>query len=957
MSSPNKPNAEELFNAVLERQTPQERSAFLSQHCPDGHVRQQVEALLRAHERASAFLETPVVDAEATMLSAGGEIVGAMIGPYKVLQRIGEGGFGAVYMAEQQQPVRRMVALKIIKAGMDTRQVIARFEAERQALAMMDHPHIARVLDAGATDAGRPYFVMELVRGVRITEYCDSRKLDTRQRLELFMDVCHAVQHAHQKGIIHRDLKPSNILVTLHDSKPVPKVIDFGIAKATHQRLTDKTLFTEFRQLIGTPEYMSPDQADISGLDIDTRTDIYSLGVLLYELLTGTTPFDARTLRTAPYGEIQRIIREEEPPVPSSRVHTIAGGARTPASRGAGGSSAEAIAQQRGTDVAGLRRALRGDLDWIVMKALEKDRTRRYQTAKELADDIQRFLDRVPVVAGPPGAAYKLRKFVQRHRLGVVASSLIVAALVVGFSLATLGFVQARRQARHSREVSAFLTELITRHELDLRQPTLDTSDVIRRAEELFGDDHALIGSMLLTRASSLIAAARNDDALQATNEALRMFRSRWPPDQPSIAAAIAMQAQVYQEKGDLARAESLYREALEMKRRLYGERSKATADALDALTGLLLLYGSPQDPAEIGGLWRETVRAYEAALGPDHPVTVRELCSFACWTANNLDADESGRLLTDAVERARRVLGMDDLARFKAINALAQVRWLKQGDLRGTIPLIHELLDMAVRIFHEDSVVVASIRVQLAPLLAQAGDTDAAGRALEEYLAVRERASIQPNIVLVSLASTARDTLRGWLREHPHIEKRLLDRMLSDAAATIDTSEDYRELLVDAAKWMAANRYEPDAEAAYRKALALLRADPKSAPEKRGDVLLALGELLLDAGRPAEAESLLAECVELRRASQPAGHWLIGEASSALGQTAADQGDFERAEPLLLEANAVLQNHPESPAKRRRETVERLVNLYERWGRPEQAERWRARQPASGPRQGEGGP
>ncbi|MEP0847607.1 MAG: serine/threonine protein kinase [Phycisphaerae bacterium] len=947
MSSAERPNVEELFNAALERQTPQERSVFLAQHCPDGQVREHVQALLRAHDCASAFLESPAVDAQATMLSAGGEIVGAMIGAYKVLQRIGEGGFGAVYMAEQQHPVRRMVALKIIKAGMDTRQVIARFEAERQALAMMDHPHIARVLDAGATESGRPYFVMELVRGIRITEYCDSRKLDTRQRLELFMDVCHAVQHAHQKGIIHRDLKPSNILVTLHDSRAVPKVIDFGIAKATHQRLTDKTLFTEFRQLIGTPEYMSPDQADISGLDIDTRTDVYSLGVLLYELLTGTTPFDAKTLRTAPYDEIQRIIREEEPPVPSSRVHTIAGGARTPASRG-GSSSAEAIAQQRSTDVAGLRRALRGDLDWIVMKSLEKDRTRRYQTAKELADDIQRFLDRVPVIAGPPGAAYKLRKFVQRHRLGVLASGLIVAALVAGLSLATLGFVHARRQALHSREVSAFLTELVTRHELDLRQPTLETSDVIRRAEELFGDDHALIGSMLLTRASSLIAAARNDDALRAIEAALRMFRSRSAPDQPSIAAAIAMQAQIHQEKGDLARAEELYREALDMKRRLYGERSKVTADALGSLTGLLLLYGSPQDPAEIERFWRETVRAYEAALGPDHPMTVRELCSFACWTLNNADPDESERLLSDAVERARRVLGMDDLARFKAINALAQVRWLKQGDARGTVPLIHELLDMAVRIFRQDSLVVASIRIQLVPLLAQAGDLDAAGRSLEEYLAVRERAAIQPNIVLVSLESTARDALRGWLREHPHLEKRLLDCMLRDAEATIDASEDYRDLLVDAAEWMAANGYKPDAEAAFRNALALQPADPKSAPQKRGDVLLALGELLLDADRAAEAEPLLAECVELRRASQPAGHWLIAEASSALGQAAAEQGAFERAEPLLLEANAVLQNHPESPAKRRREAVERLVRLYERWGRAEQAERWRARQPAS---------
>ena len=298
-----------------------EREAYIEGACGDDvKLRKEVEAMLRAHEEAGDFLAAPTNESAATIPSFPNEKPGAIIDRYKILQLIGEGGFGAVYMAEQQKPVKRRVALKIIKLGMDTKQVIARFEAERQALAMMNHPNIATVLDAGATETGRPYFVMELVKGVPITEYCDTESLSTKDRLDLFIDVCHAVQHAHQKGIIHRDIKPSNVMVTLHDGKPVPKVIDFGIAKATNRELTDKTLFTEYRQLIGTPQYMSPEQAEMSGLDIDTRSDIYSLGVLLYELLTGTTPFDPKRLRSAALGEIQRIIREEEPDKPSTRL-------------------------------------------------------------------------------------------------------------------------------------------------------------------------------------------------------------------------------------------------------------------------------------------------------------------------------------------------------------------------------------------------------------------------------------------------------------------------------------------------------------------------------------------------------------------------------------------------------------------------------------------------------------
>jgi WD40 repeat protein len=408
---------------------PQERQRFLDDACgDDADLRKDVESLAAALEARGEHFFPPTHQGTAGPLEAIDrmateelmEAAGTTIGRYRLLQLIGEGGFGMVYMAEQQTPVHRRVALKVIKLGMDTKQVIARFEAERQALALMDHPNIAKVLDAGATDAGRPYFVMELVQGVPITDYCDQVSLYTRQRLELFAQVCRAVQHAHQKGIIHRDLKPSNVLVTLHDGVPVPKVIDFGIAKATHgQRLTEKTLFTEFRQMVGTPEYMAPEQAGISGLDVDTRSDVYGLGVLLYELLTGTTPFEARELRARAHDEIQRIIREVEPPNPSTRLSTLAA------------ATAVTVAARRGTEPRKLGRLVHGELDWIVMKCLEKERGRRYPSALGLAEDLERWLRAEPIGARPVGPFRKAAKWARRKPATAALAAVTAAALLL----------------------------------------------------------------------------------------------------------------------------------------------------------------------------------------------------------------------------------------------------------------------------------------------------------------------------------------------------------------------------------------------------------------------------------------------------------------------------------------------------------------------------------------------
>ena len=428
-------NEEAIFAAAIEIESAAERESFVKSACgQDSKLLARVESLLKVYYEDKDFLKSPPGVNETIGNAVLSEGPGTRIDRYKLLQMIGEGGFGVVYMAEQEEPIRRRVALKIIKLGMDTKKVIARFEAERQALAMMEHPNIAKVLDAGATETGRPYFVMELVRGIPITDYCDKNNLDTRQRLQLFIDVCKAIQHAHQKGIIHRDIKPSNVLITLRDDdSPVPKIIDFGIAKATQARLTEKTLFTEFKQFIGTPEYMSPEQTQMRELDVDTRSDIYSLGVLLYELLTGTTPFEAERLRSAAFDEIVRIIREEEPDKPSTRLNTL-------------GEALTDVAKHRQVGLGELCKLLRGDLDWIVMKTLEKDRTRRYETANELAMDIERHLSDEPVSAGPPGVGYRVGKFVRRHRTGVAAGLLVAAALVIGLCLSLIGFVQASRQ-------------------------------------------------------------------------------------------------------------------------------------------------------------------------------------------------------------------------------------------------------------------------------------------------------------------------------------------------------------------------------------------------------------------------------------------------------------------------------------------------------------------------------
>jgi len=667
---------EAIFDGALQKASDAERAAYLEGACgPNAELRSRVDTLLRAHFSAGGFLQA-TIDSEPPR-----EGPGAVIGRYKLLQQIGEGGFGVVYMAEQLEPVRRKVALKIIKLGMDTKQVVARFESERQALALMDHPHIARVFDAGSTDSGRPYFVMELVKGISITEYADKNELGMRERLSLFMTVCQAVQHAHQKGIIHRDIKPSNVLVTLHDGKPVPKVIDFGIAKATNHRLTEKTIFTEFRQIVGTPQYMSPEQAEMSGLDVDTRCDIYSLGVLLYELLTSTTPIEANWLQSAGYIEMQRIIREEDPPPPSLRVSTLH-------------EQIETVAKNRRAEPRTLSRIFKGDLDWIVMKALEKDRTRRYATAGDMAADIERYLQYEPVHASPPSLVYKIRKFAWRNRTPVTAALLVATALLAGLAMAVAGFVRASHEAEHSRQIARFLEDIVVAvnpSEADGRE--VDVEKVIRQARELFGNDHATVAAAL----DSLAMRSQHAGDLPSAERLFRESSSIWRmkgKNSPSLALTAGHLGTLLRMKGDDAGAEAALRESLKICTTLPDSMQLPFCDSRTELAALLQRSGR-LDEAE--SLVREALRIDRLQPQPRKYQIARNLELLTQVLVSGGRNDEAEQSLGDSIALLRSLVPSDSPA--AAHYCFAYGNWLRQhGRLEKAEPYLRE----AVRIYRD---------------------------------------------------------------------------------------------------------------------------------------------------------------------------------------------------------------------------------------------------------------
>jgi eukaryotic-like serine/threonine-protein kinase len=773
--------------------------AVLPSDAPDGHC---VRCILQYGLGHLSQLSATV---GSDRPSAVTEQAGNKIGRFQLLQQIGEGGCGIVFLAEQEEPVRRRVALKVIKLGMDTKSVIARFEAERQALAMMDHPNIATILDGGATESGRPYFVMELVQGPRITDYCDSRKLSTGQRLGLFLQVCQAVQHAHQKGIIHRDLKPSNILVAEENGAPVPKIIDFGIAKATtDQPLTDKTLFTAFDQFIGTPAYTSPEQAGLGGLDIDTRSDIYSLGILLYELLAGATPFDAGQFRRTAMDEMLRLIREKEPPQPSARLTTLTQ------------AELRAVAQCRQIEPAKLPAMLRGDLDWIVMKCLEKDRTRRYETANGLALDLRRYLKQEPVLARPPSLLYQFQKLVRRNKLIFAAASAIAAALAVGVALSVWSLVKEHQARLEAEKVAQFLEDMLkgVGPSVALGRDTALLKEILDKTAKRVGTDllkQPEVEAQLQYTLGEVYWELGDLENAEAMHRAALAVRIKALGRQnPVVAQSMRRLGHVLWRRGRLEEAEKMARAAVAMQRGLFSSRNLEVARSLDDLSAILNTKGTSDSVTEAAAALRESLstkiavlgrnnlevagtmedlagllprcgKAAEAAAlahealairtklqGADNPlVIIQSLKDQATDLESHGKLTEEETTLNDLMAAQRKLLGQEHPDLAQSLNRLAMV-FRKEGKLPQSEATRREALAMQRKLLGGENAEVAQTLSNLGQVLADQNKLPDAEGVDRECLGLRRKLFGQGDInVAYSL-----DYLGGVLEREGQLEE-----------------------------------------------------------------------------------------------------------------------------------------------------------------------------------------
>jgi serine/threonine protein kinase/Tfp pilus assembly protein PilF len=832
------------------------------------------------------------------------ENAGAVIGRYRLLQTMGEGGMGTVWMAEQEEPVRRRVALKIIKLGMDTKQIIARFESERQALALMDHPNIAKVLDAGATAQGRPYFVMELVRGVKITDYCDQHRLPARQRLGLFIQSCRAIQHAHQKGIIHRDIKPSNMLISIHDGVPAPKVIDFGIAKATSgQRLTDKTLFTEIEQVLGTPAYMSPEQAEMTSLDIDTRSDIYSLGVVLYELLTGRTPFDPAEMMAGGVDSMRRTIRETDPMRPSVRLSAMAAADRTQ------------VARQRNTEPPKLIQTLRGDLDWVVMKCLEKDRTRRYETANDLALDVQRHLDCKPVEARPPSNLYRFRRLVRRNKLAVGAVAIISLLLIVGAVISAWEAGVQRRlrlaaqdaqgraetAANQSREVARFLENM-----LEGVSPSV--------AKE---HDTTILRNILDQTAERL-------SALQ---------------DQPAVEAELRNTiGVVYTALGQYQPAEQMHRLALAARQRLFGNQSLDVAGSLANLGDDLLQEGNL---TEAESCYRQALAIEEKLFGAEDPNTATCQSSLARVLSAEGKLPEAEDYCRKSLNTRRKLLGENDPAVAISLNTLATVLE-EQGKFGDAESLERAVLKTRKNLLGEDHPSVAISLSNLGTVLRLEGKLQEAQSLYEQALRLSRKVlpPEHPNI-----ATALNNLANVFWDQHKLQDAETLARQALDARRKAMLPEKIADSLDTLAAILADEGKTSDAESRYRESLALRQKLLGEEHPAAAATLSHLGSLLEKEGKLDEATDLLRRCLSIREKTRPAS-WLTFHSRSALGGSLVRQKQYDEAESLLLSGCEGMQRRIQTiPAGSRffvRDAIQRLIDFYQNAQRPAEAARWK---------------
>jgi serine/threonine protein kinase/tetratricopeptide (TPR) repeat protein len=865
----NKPALRDLFVRALELQSEPERDAYLQdirRKHPDLYPK--LMALVR-NEKDDSFLEGPAAEALETLVGPAplAEAPGCVIGKYKLLERLGEGGFGVVYKAEQKEPVKRRVALKIIKVGMDTREVVARFEAERQALAIMDHPNIAKVHDGGATETGRPYFVMELVRGVKITDYCDEKKLSTRERLDLFTQVCHAVQHAHQKGIIHRDLKPSNILVTVNDGVPAPKIIDFGIAKATQMELTEKTVFTRFHQFIGTPAYLSPEQAEITSVDIDTRSDIYSLGVLLYELLTGKTPFDGKELLKVGLDEMRRTIREKEPERPSTRVSTF------------GADELTTTAKRRGLEPPKLANALRGDLDWIVMKCLEKDRARRYETANGLAMDIQRHLSNEPVVACPPSAAYRFQKLVRRNKVAFAASFSIAAALVLGLCVATWGLVR-ERQARKEQARLRHLAE----------------------AREIKTEQVSKFLKAMLQGAGPEVAKGRDATVLVEVLDQTTERISRELADQPEVETDLRkVMGEIYMELGQYEKAEKVLRRAVEINRTSHPEGDGALSFYLNDLSVYLSLeHKLPEAEATL----REALQMQSRLFGSNDPHVGQGLVNLATLQCHQGKLAEAESTYHRALELMKKPWGSENPYVPLCLANLGRLL-LEEGQLTQAENTMREALALSRKVHGEQHTLVADALDGLAECLKAQDKFDLAEAAAREALAMREKLLGPDHPVVGTSINSVAGILNceGRLDEAEALDRRALGiarKALGEQNPNVATSLNNLALVLEYQ-----GKYE-EAEPLLREALDRRRKCLGPEPLEIAKSLHNLACLLTDEDKLPEAKSLFTEALAMNRKLLGNQHPTVATTLGRLADVLRKLGQLDEAETNILEALSI---------------------------------------------------